>query len=82
MPTAADVLDHEFLDARAKILILAAILDRIDRADGTVDDDPRIDQLREAMTLLLRPGSDRAEAVQLLLSLPYNESWREEYGIA
>ena len=36
-----DVLDQEYLVARAKILELAAILDRLDRADGAAAEDPR-----------------------------------------
>ena len=81
MPTASDVLEREFLAARARILILAATFDRIDRADGTVDDDPRSVQLREALSLLLGPNNNRAEAVQLLFSRPYDEAWREQFGI-
>ncbi len=70
------------MPSAAGILILAATLDRIDRGEGTVDDDPRVDQLREAISLLLQPPGNRAEAVQLLLSLPYDASWQNEFGIS
>jgi hypothetical protein len=81
MPTAAEVLDREFLDARAKLLSLAATLDRIDRAEGILDDISPLTKLRTATELLLRPTADRAEQVQLLFSRPYNEEWREEFGV-
>ena len=41
-PLPADkALDAYFLEARSKLLDLAAILDRIDRGGGVAGDDPR-----------------------------------------
>ena len=40
MPTAADVLDRDFLSMRCRLIELAAALDRIDRAQGSAADDP------------------------------------------
>ncbi|HBO43717.1 MAG TPA: hypothetical protein DD670_07250 [Planctomycetaceae bacterium] len=68
--TAAEMLDREFLTFRAKLVDLAAALDRIDRAEGSVDADPRIDQLRRGLELLASPGDRRAERMQMAFSLP------------
>ncbi|MBN1851778.1 MAG: hypothetical protein JW829_03610 [Pirellulales bacterium] len=81
MPTAMNVLNREFLDARAKILALAATLDRLDRADGSIASDPRYVQLREALPLLCESVPNRAEQVLLHFSLPYQATWRQEYGL-
>ena len=78
---ASQVLERHFLESRAKILELAAVLDRIDRARGTTGDDPRADQLRHGIELLLASDSNRAEQVQQLFSRTYRESWRSEMGI-
>ncbi len=78
---AAEVLERHFLETRAKILEIAAVLDRIDRAGGTCADDPRNEQLRRGIELLLADGPARAQAVQTLFSRKYNEQWRKEMGI-
>jgi hypothetical protein len=72
-----DVLEHEFLPTRAKILEIAATFDRITRAGENIDD-PRLDRLHEAIKLLFEPGNDRAERVQLLFSRLYDENWRDQ----
>lgn len=77
---AAEVLDREFLTMRSRVLDLAASLDRVDRA-GSAADDPRWSKLRSAIEVLLAPTPGRAERVQLLFSLPYDEDWRERYGL-
>ena len=76
-----DVLDQEYLVARAKILELAAILDRLDRADGQPEVDPRYQLLQRGMELLQQDADGRAERVQLLFSRPYQTTWREEFGV-
>jgi hypothetical protein len=80
-PTAAEVLDREFLAVRAKLIDTAAVLDRIDRAEGSVAGDPRLDRIRQGLQLLASDTSDRVEQLQLLFSLPYAENWRKEYGL-
>ena len=74
---ARDVLDRFFLEARSKLLDLAAILDRLDRG-GSLPDDPRLQKLLQAMTVLQdpTPAADRAEKLQLLFSRPYDPAWR------
>jgi hypothetical protein len=78
---SAEVFEQEFLPARAKILEVAAALDRLDRADGTVDSDARRAQLQAAIQVLLRPEDDRAEQIQLIFSRPYKDDWREKMGV-
>jgi hypothetical protein len=76
------VLDHEYLPVRAKILEIAASLDRLQRAPGTLDGEARWDQLRAAIELLLGREEGRAERVQLLFSRPYDHHWRESFQLA
>lgn len=83
MPLTASVtLEREFLTIRAKILEIAASLDRLDRADGDVADDPRVAQIRAGVQQLLSTEEGRAEAVQQIFSLAYDEEWRERFGLA
>lgn len=79
-PSAGEILEREFLPTRAKILEIAATLDRITRGGETVDD-PRLDRLHEAIKLLLEPESDRAEQVQLLFSRRYDEDWQKTLAV-
>jgi hypothetical protein len=74
---AARALDMFFLDARSRLLDLAATLDRIDRgADATAAHaDPRLAKLRAGLELLLAGPGGRAEAVQRLFSLDYDPAW-------
>ena len=78
------ILDREFLDIRAKILEVAAALDRIDRADGCVDDDPRMTLIADAIKIVDADQTDpiRAERIQLLFSREYDANWLEEFAIA
>lgn len=70
MPDAKQLLDQQFPEMRWRCLSLAADLDRIERAGGghLLRTDPRMQILSEALTLLLEPGSDRAEKVQMRFS--------------
>ena len=61
MPSKQELLDLQFIDARHKLLDLAAFLDRIDRHPG--DDDFRITALKNALPILLSDRSDRARAI-------------------
>jgi hypothetical protein len=80
---AKQLLDRHYLEVRAKLLEVAATLDRIDRADEEVPaDDPRLQQLRDGIEILRQVGGgDRAEQVQQLFSRPYEEDWRSRFGI-
>jgi len=69
------MLDKEFLNIRCRLLDLAATLDRVERADGP-SDTPQRRLIGEAISLLGGSGTDRAERVQMLFSLPYDPQWR------
>jgi hypothetical protein len=67
----AQVIDLYFMEARAKLIDLAAFLDRVDRAEGT--DDFRVASLRRALDELREAKPDRAKRVLLRLSDPTTE---------
>ena len=74
---AKAALDAYFLEARCKLLDLAAILDRIGRGTdaGAVAADPRLARIRTALQSLLASPAGRAEEVQRLFSLAYDPTW-------
>ena len=78
---AQATLDQDFLFLRAKILEAAAVLDRIDRAEGMVDGDARVGKLGQALEVLHDGRTDRAEQVQLIMSREYDPAWRENFGV-
>jgi hypothetical protein len=61
MPSKKDILDLQFIDARHKLIDLAAFLDRLDRHAGP--EDFRADSLKKALPILLEDRPDRARAV-------------------
>jgi hypothetical protein len=73
---APEVLDREFLEIRARLLHVAASLDRIDRADGSMAGDARMELIRKSLAILSAPAADRAEKIQLLFSRPYDAHWK------
>lgn len=77
------ILDREFLEIRAKILEVAAALDRIDRAEGSVDGDPRIQLIDDAIKVVASVQTDpiRAERIQLLFSREYDANWLEDFAL-
>jgi hypothetical protein len=84
MPTplrGPDLLDREFLGIRSRLIDLAASLDRIDRAEGTVADDPRVARVRRSLEILLGRASNRAEQLQQVFSLAYENDWMDSYGL-
>lgn len=74
--SAAEVLSRDFLEIRAKILEIAAALDRLERGEGDVANDPRLLRLQEALKVLSEPKEEKAERVQLVFSRPYDEQWQ------
>ena len=74
---ATKALDAYFLEARARLLDLAAILDRIGRGAGAAGtaEDPRVTKIREALGVLADESGGRAERVQKLFSLDYDPAW-------
>ena len=75
---AVKALDTFFLEARSKLLDLAAILDRIGRGSGDAgtDEDPRLEKIRQALDVLLDPSGGRAERIQQIFSLDYDAHWQ------
>lgn len=76
--TASETLDREFLTCRARLIDLAAALDRIDRGEGSPEENPRWGQLRRALERLATGEGSRAKAIQMIFSLPYDSDWRRE----
>ena len=71
MADAKETLERYFLEMRCRCLSLAADLDRIERASGgaaVIQSDPRLIKLKEAIGVLTRPGTNRAEQVQTIFS--------------
>jgi hypothetical protein len=66
--TRQQVLDLYFMDARCKLIELAAFLDRLDRSEG--EPDFRFEAFREALAALASAPAERAKAVLMSLSDP------------
>jgi hypothetical protein len=61
MPSKKELLDLQFIDARHKLIDIAAFLDRIERHPG--EDDYRFTAMKNALPILLAERPDRARAV-------------------
>lgn len=88
MPTltplsSPEVLNQFCLEARAKLLELAATFDRIDRGEGFDANDPRLGLLRQALHVLNQSMEQsipyRAEQLQLLFSRKYDPQWLKDF---
>jgi hypothetical protein len=66
--TRQQILDLYFLDARSKLIDLAAFLDRVDRADGR--DDFRLKSFRAGLGELISNKKERSKSVLLAFSDP------------
>jgi len=71
MPSKQELLDLQFIEARHKLIDLAAFLDRIDRHPGTGD--YRQEALKNALPILLTNSPDRARRILEALSDPTTE---------
>lgn len=60
------LLDLYFIEARSKLVDVAAFLDRLERASGQADF--RLNAFEKALTELSKEGKNRAERVLLALS--------------
>jgi len=69
--TRQQVLDLYFMDARCKLIELAAFLDRVERAEGEADF--RLSAIQQALPLLGASEPGRARSVLLALSDPTSE---------
>ncbi len=61
MLSKKELLDLQFVDARARLIDLAAFLDRLERHEG--DADIRLEYFRKALSVLSENRPDRAKAV-------------------
>ena len=69
--TRQQVLDLYFMDARSKLIDLAAFLDRVERAAGK--DDFRMKAFRDALNELSGNNKQKAKQVLLAFSDPTTE---------
>jgi hypothetical protein len=69
--TREQVLELYFMEARSKLIDLAAFLDRVERAPGT--DDFRMAAFRKALEELQAGHPNRAKRVLVALSDPTSE---------
>ncbi len=86
MRAASQILTESFLEVRAKLLEVAATLDRIDRSLDAGDPLPneaqaQRKQLDSAIEIVLSEGSDRAERLQQLFSRQYESDWRKQMDL-
>jgi hypothetical protein len=70
--TRKEAIDAYFMEHRAKLIDLAAFLDRLDRCrdDGGTESDFRMTAFRDALSILRDGTPDRARRVLELLSDP------------
>lgn len=67
MPSKEDILDLYFMDARCKLIDIAAFLDRVERHQGEAGF--RLDGFHQALDAMQNPGEiPRAQAVLEALS--------------
>jgi hypothetical protein len=69
--TRQNLLDLYFMDARSKLIDIAAFLDRVDRGEG--EPDFRLAAFRKALEELQRHEPVRAKSVLMSLSDPTTE---------
>ncbi len=71
-------LNAYFLEARSKLLDVAAILDRIQRGSDadSLSTDPRLTRIRAALEVLLDSGGGKAEQIQQIFSYDYEPAWK------
>lgn len=85
--TPKEILDRYFLETRARLLEIAAHLDRIDRAAQASDsngaartvEDSRRKQIEAALAILAEEDPGRAERIQQLFSRDYDPHWLDDF---
>ena len=86
MRAASQILTESFLEVRAKLLEVAATLDRIDRSGEAGESLPpeaqeQREQIDAAIEIVLSQGADRAERLQKLFSRQYETDWRQQMDL-
>jgi hypothetical protein len=79
--TANQILADEFLIARAKILELAAFLDRVERASGDATEMRSMQLIAKGLDILTDGENEKAKRVQLLMSRQYESDWKTKMSI-
>ena len=74
-----EILDREFLEIRAKILEVGSALDRIERAEGDVENDSRMKLIQDGINMVASSEPHRAERIQLLFSREYDQAWQDKF---
>ncbi len=77
--TTTEIVEREFLELRARLLDLAASLDRIRRAEGPPDERMRV--FESGLSILLDDTEDKARRIQELYSRQYSDRWREQMNL-
>ena len=67
--SAEKIFGEQFLGIRSRLIDIAAVLDRLDRAAGSVSGDARLKQVRQALEILADDASNKTERIQRLFSL-------------
>jgi hypothetical protein len=84
MARNSDVIFSEsFLEMRAKLLEVAATLDRIDRAESKLSSDQQAlrRKIDQAIEICASHGGDRAQKLQHLFSREFDPNWRSEMNV-
>ncbi|MFO0013574.1 MAG: hypothetical protein ACK553_12575 [Planctomycetota bacterium] len=79
--SAEEILAEEFLQARSRILDLAAFLDRLERAPGSAEEAAQMMLLTQGLEILCDDEVGKARRVQLLMSRDYDPAWQKKYGL-
>lgn len=79
--TAEQILQQEYLQARAKILDLAATFDRIELGEGDVASSRQMELLHRGIDILRDPTPEKAKQIQLLFSREYDPHWRTSMNV-
>lgn len=79
--TAEQVLAEEFLLGRSRLLDLAALLDRLERMPGSVENANQMQLLSNGLKILCDDEPEKARRIQLLMSREYDPDWRKTYGL-
>ena len=80
--SAEQIVADDFMIARARIVELAATLDRIERATGDVEDSKNMQLLMQGMQVLCDDEVEKAKRVQLLMSRQYDPQWQSQMSIS
>ena len=78
MRSKGEVVGRYFLEVRARLIELAAFLDRLERASGELshNEAETIDKIRAGLSTLLDERPDKTARVHMVFSVPFDPGWR------